>query len=267
MNAARLNMSGKRMCIPPMDEKLFLAAVRAVVDVDREWVPYDAGTSLYIRPFIIATGEYLGLKISPSYKFIIILSPVASYYKNGLRPTSVYIESEMSRSVAGGTGAAKCIGNYAPTLLAEDTAHKNGYDQVMWLDGAEHKYIEEIGTANAFFVLKDEVWTASLNQGTILPGVTRASVIRLLEDRGFHVKEIRIPVEELFAAYRDGQLTEAFATGTASVISPVGELVWKDHTIKFTENMIGSVTKDMYDTLTGIQYGKLEDKYGWVMEV
>ena len=267
MNAKRLNTTAQRMHIPKIDEELFVSAVRTLIDIERDWVPGEPGTSLYIRPFIIATGEYLGLKPSSEYRFAIILSPVSSYHKKGLNPTSVYIESEMSRSAAGGTGGVKCIGNYAPTLLAESIAKENGCDQVLWLDGAKHKYIEEMGAANIFFVLNDEVLTPSLEKGTILPGITRDSVIHILRDLGIRVREKSIPVEEIYKAHEKGELKESFTTGTAAVVSPVGEFLWKGKKIVISNKKTGPITKQLYDTLTGIQFGRLEDKYGWVSEV
>ncbi|NLY81932.1 MAG: branched-chain amino acid aminotransferase [Clostridiales bacterium] len=266
MNAKRTNNTNNRLCIPEIDEDLFVAAIKALVDVDSDWIPGKQGTSLYIRPFIIATEPYLGVRASKTYKFIIILSPVGSYYKDGLKPTKLWVEDFYVRATKGGTGEAKCAGNYAAALKAQEIAHEKGYEQVLWLDSIERKYIEEVGTSNAFFVIGDEVITAPLD-GTILPGITRDSVITYLRDNDVIVKEKKLSMDELVNAYESGELKEMFATGTAAIISPVGELNYKDRVMIINNNKIGGIAKDLYDTIYGIQTGQLDDVYNWTVKV
>jgi branched-chain amino acid aminotransferase len=227
-NAERTNNTNERMCIPTIDKELYLAAVKAIVDVDSDWIPEKEGYSLYIRPFIIATEAYLGVRPSNEYLFVIILSPVGPYYKEGLAPTKIFVEDEFVRATSGGTGSVKIGGNYAAGLKSQEKAAKMGYSQVLWLDGVERKYVEEIGTSNAFFVIDGEIITAPLT-GTILPGITRDSVIHILKDWGMNLSERRITIQDVFKAHDEGKLTEVFATGTAAVISPVGELCWQKH--------------------------------------
>ncbi|MDO4552559.1 MAG: branched-chain amino acid aminotransferase, partial [Bacillota bacterium] len=234
MNAKRTRKTNERMCMPDIEEELYLAAIRALVDADRDWVPAEEGTSLYIRPFIFASERFLGVRASREYIFAIILSPVGPYYKGGMQPTRIYVEEEYARSVRGGTGFAKICGNYAPGLLSEQKAHEMGYDQVLWLDGAERKYVEEIGTSNAFFKVDGQLWTAPLESGTILPGITRDSVITLLKEWGYPVLEKRFTIQEIYELYEAGKVEEVFATGTAAVISPVGELRWGEKQMFFS---------------------------------
>ena len=266
MNAKRTNNTNKRLCIPEMEEDLFVEAVKALVNVDSDWIPGKEGTSLYVRPFIIATEAFLGIRPSKAYKFMIIMSPVGSYYEGGLRPTKLYVEDFYVRATKGGTGEAKCGGNYAAALKAQEVAHALGYEQILWLDGVERKYIEEVGTSNAFFVIGDEVITAPLD-GTILPGITRNSVITYLSDKGIKVKEKKLTIDELLEAYDDGKLKEMFATGTAAIISPVGELKYKDKVMTINDNKIGEIAQDLYDTIYGIQTGAVEDTYNWTVKV
>ncbi|MDR1496395.1 MAG: branched-chain amino acid aminotransferase [Clostridiales Family XIII bacterium] len=266
MNAKRTARTSDRLCIPPIDEGFYVDAIRALVDVDRDWTPDIDGTSLYIRPFIIATEPFLGVRPSRRYKFIIILSPVGPYYKEGLAPTKIFVEDEYTRAAPGGTGYAKVGGNYAASLKAQMKAHELGFTQVLWLDGVERKYVEEIGTSNAFFVMNGEVWTAPL-AGTILPGVTRDSVITLLKDWGVPVREERFTISEVFAASEAGELSEVFASGTAAVISPVGELRWKDRSITISGGDIGDLSQRLYDEITGIQSGRLPDTHGWTVDL
>lgn len=266
MNAKRTTRTNDRVCIPALDEELFVEAIKAVVRVDADWIPGKAGTSLYIRPFIIASEPFLGVRPAKEYLFMVILSPVGPYYKGGLAPTKIYVEDEYVRAALGGTGYSKIGGNYAASLKSQEKAHEKGYSQVLWLDGVERKYVEEIGTSNAFFVIGDEVITAPL-EGTILPGITRDSVIRLLKDWGVTVSERKITIEDVYQANEEGKLNEVFATGTAAVISPVGELCWKDHKIVINDNKIGTLSQKIYDVLSGIQLGKVEDKFGWTVEV
>lgn len=266
MNAKRTNNTNDRLCIPPIDEDLFVEAIKALVKVDQEWIPEGEGTALYIRPFIFADEPFLGVRRSETYKFMIILSPVGSYFENGLAPTKMYVEDVYVRAVKGGTGEAKCGGNYAASLKAQEIAHEKGYEQILWLDGIEQKYIEEIGAANAFFVIGDEVVTSELN-GSILPGITRNSIIALCKAKGIKVSERKISIDELEAAYKDGQLKEMFASGTAAIVSPVGELLYKGEKMVINNNEIGPVAQEMYDTIYGIQTGKIEDFMNWTVAV
>lgn len=265
-NAERTNRTNNRLCIPEIDEDLYVEAIKEIVNIDSDWIPAKEGNSLYIRPFIIATEPFLGVRASKEYMFIIILSPVGPYYKGGLAPTKIFVEDEYVRAVVGGTGYAKIGGNYAAGLKSQEKAHDNGYSQVLWLDGVERKYIEEIGTSNAFFIIDDEIITAPL-AGTILPGITRDSVIQLLKSWGKKVSERRLTIDEVYKAYDEGRLSEVFATGTAAVISPVGELCWMNRKITINNNEIGELSQKLYDELSGIQLGKLEDKFGWTVEV
>lgn len=266
MNAKRTNHTNDRLCIPFIDEELYVDAIKQLVSIDADWIPEKEGTSLYIRPFIIATEPFLGVRASKSYLFIIILSPVGPYYSGGLTPTKLYVEDEYVRAVKGGTGEAKCGGNYACGLKAQTLAYEKGFEQILWLDGKEQKFVEEIGTSNAFFIIDDEVITAPLD-GTILPGITRDSVIHLLRDKGIQVTERKISIDEIFEAAKSGRLTEVFATGTAAVISPVGELSYKGERIIIHGGAIGPVAQRLYDTLSGIQTGHVADPYGWTTEV
>ena len=238
MNAKRTNNTNKRMCIPQIDEQMYIDAIKELVAVDKDWIPQKQDTALYIRPFIIGTDKFLGVAASNTYKFIIILSPVGPYYESGLAPTRIYVENEFVRSAPGGTGYAKIGGNYAAAMIAEQKAHDMGYDQVLWLDAKEGKYVEEIGTSNAFFKIDGELYTAPL-EGTILPGITRDSMITVMKDWGYKVNEVRFTIEDVFKAAEEGRLEEVFATGTAAVISPVGELYWNDRNIVINNNEIG----------------------------
>ena len=265
-NFNRLNRSNKRLCIPPIDPNLCLEALRQLITLEKDWVPRQDGASLYVRPFIIATDNKLGVKSGDEYLFLMILSPSGAYYESGLDPVKIYVESNYVRAVRGGMGEAKTGGNYAASLAAQDDAHAQGYSQVMWLDGIERKYIEEIGAMNAFFVLDGCVVTPELN-GSILSGITRKSVVSLLKQWGIPVSERRVAAQELTEAHERGTLQEAFCTGTAAVISPIGEMKWKEHIMAMNGGKIGPVTRRLYDALTGIQYGKLPDEMGWTVNV
>ena len=266
MNAKRANASNDRLCIPNIPEEDFVQAIRTVVDVDRDWVPTDPGTSLYIRPFVIATDEFLGVAPSKTYLFIVILSPSGAYYPSGLAPVGIWIEDEYVRAVKGGMGFAKTGGNYAASLIAQVKAHDSGFSQVLWLDGVERKYIEEVGAMNIFFKINGKVVTPMIN-GSILPGITRNSVINVCKHWGYEVEERRISVDELVAAARDGSLEEVFGTGTAAVVSPVGKLRYKDDVMTIGGGEIGELTQKLYDEITGIQWGKRPDPFGWRMKV
>lgn len=266
MNAKRTNNTNKRMCIPQIDEQMYIDAIKELVAVDKDWIPQKPDTALYIRPFIIGTDKFLGVAASNTYKFIIILSPVGPYYESGLAPTMIYVENEFVRSAPGGTGYAKIGGNYAAAMIAEQKAHDMGYDQVLWLDAKEGKYVEEIGTSNAFFKIDGELYTAPL-EGTILPGITRDSMITVMKDWGYKVNEVRFTIEDVFKAAEEGRLEEVFATGTAAVISPVGELYWNDRHIVINNNEIGELSQKLYDELYGIQTGEKADTRGWIVPV
>ncbi|MCE4047808.1 MULTISPECIES: branched-chain amino acid aminotransferase [Bacillaceae] len=265
-NMERLNKSNERLCIPEIDEDFALDALKQLINIDKDWIPSGEGTSLYIRPFVISTQPFLGVAASISYKFMIILSPVGSYYKEGVKPVKIFVENEYVRAVAGGTGSAKTAGNYAASLKAQQIATQKGYSQVLWLDGVEKKYVEEVGAMNVFFKIGDEVITPALN-GSILEGVTRRSVMDLLKHWDIPVVERRISVEEIFEAHKNGELKEAFGTGTAAVISPIGEFLWNETSITLNNGETGELAKKVYDTLTDIQNGRAEDPFGWTVEV
>ena len=265
-NLERINTTNDRMCIPPIDVDFCLEALKTLVNLEKDWIPAAPGTSLYIRPFIFATDPYLGVRPSNSYKFMIILSPVGAYYPEGINPVSIYVEPEYTRAAKGGTGFAKTIGNYAASLKAQAKAAEKGFVQVLWLDGVEKKYIEEVGAMNVFFKINDEIITPAL-EGSILPGITRASVIQLLRHWGMNVSERRISMQELYDAYQAKTLKEAFGSGTAAVISPIGKLDWNGRSIEISQGEIGEVSQRVYDTLTGIQTGVIDDTFNWVVEV
>ncbi|MCD8314212.1 MAG: branched-chain amino acid aminotransferase [Firmicutes bacterium] len=266
-NVARMNNTCERLCVPKLDPDDVLTAIKSLVAYEADWVPHSAGTSLYIRPFIIATDAALGVHPSHSYLFIIILSPVGTYYAAGLDPVKIYIEKEYVRAVRGGTGQAKCGGNYAASLIAQSKAEEYGCEQALWTDGVEHKYIDEVGSMNVFFVIDGEVVTPDLSDGNILPGVTRASSIELMRSWGLKVTERKVTAEELFEAHAAGRLDEAFGTGTAAVVSPIGELNDSGKSIIINDGKIGAISQRLYDELTGIQWGKIPDKFGWTVEV
>lgn len=266
MNAKRANASNARLCIPEIPEDIFVDAVKALVDIDRDWVPSDEGTSLYIRPFVIATDEFLGVAPSKTYLFIVILSPSGAYYESGLAPVGIWIEDEYVRAVKGGMGFAKTGGNYAASLAAQVKAHEEGYSQVLWLDGVERRYIEEVGAMNIFFKISGKVVTPMIN-GSILPGITRNSIIQVCKSWGYEVEERRISVDELVSAAKDGTLEEVWGTGTAAVVSPVGKLRYVDDVMNIGGGGIGELTQKLYDELTGIQWGKKDDPFGWRVEV
>ena len=251
-NMARLNSSNERLCIPAIDEAFAVEAIKKLVSVDQDWIPTAEGTSLYIRPFIFATEAQVGVHPAQELLFAIILSPVGAYYPEGLNPVKIYVEDKYVRAVRGGMGYTKTGGNYAASLKAQDEAEKVGYTQVLWLDGVERKYIEEVGTMNVFFVIDDEIVTPEL-QGSILPGVTRMSCIELLKKQGYKVSERRLSIEEVAKAADAGKLKEAFGSGTAAVISPIGELKWDEKVMTINNGEIGTISQHLYDTLTGIQ--------------
>ncbi len=265
-NALRFNNSCERMCVPPIDPEFFVQAVKTLVKVDQDWVPHKKGASLYIRPFVFATDPSLGVHASHSYLFVIILCPVGSYYAEGLDPVKIYVEDADVRAVRGGTGYAKCGGNYAASLRAGERAEEKGFSQVLWLDGVERKYIEEVGSMNVLFKIGGKVVTPALT-GSVLPGITRKSCLELLRDWGIPVEERLISAQELFDAADAGKLEEAWGSGTAAVVSPIGELAMGDKDVIVNDGQIGHLTQRLYDTLTGIQWGTEPDAYGWTVPV
>lgn len=265
-NARRMNDSCERLCIPQIPEDLFVEGVRTLVKVEADWVPTEPDTSLYIRPFVIATDASLGVHASHSYLFCIICCPVGAYYAEGINPVKIYVESQDVRAVKGGTGYTKCGGNYAASIRAGERAEQNGYAQVLWLDGVERKYIEEVGSMNVLFKIDGKVVTPKLT-GSVLPGITRRSCLELLRSWGYEVEERLISAQELFDAADAGKLEEAWGSGTAAVISPVGEMGWENRHVVINGGKIGPLTQRLYDTLTGIQWGKQSDPYGWTMKV
>ena len=265
-NLARMSRSAERMCMPKLDEETALEGMKQLIRVDADWVPHKEGTSLYIRPTMISMDVGLGVHASKKYLFFIILSPVGAYYKEGLKPVSIYVEDEYVRAVRGGVGFTKCAGNYAASILAGDIAEQKGYSQVLWLDGVEQKYVEEVGSMNMMFAYGNKIVTPRLN-GSILPGITRDSVLKLAKQLGYEAEEARLDINEIFADAKSGKLTEAFGTGTAAVISPVGTLALKDEKVVLGDGGIGKISQKLYDTLTGIQYGRLPDENGWIVKL
>ncbi len=265
-NFKRLNVSNERLVIPHLDEELAMNCLMELLKVEKDWVPHADGAALYIRPYIFAVDPFLGVKPGAHYLFVIILSPSGAYYASGLDPVNIYVENKYVRAVRGGMGFAKTGGNYAASLIGQDEAHKQNYSQVLWLDGVEQKYIEEVGAMNIFFVVDGEVLTPML-QGSILPGITRKSAIELCKSWGLKVSERRITIQEISDAYDAGKLEEVFGTGTAAVISPVGHLKWGDKVMEINGNKIGNISQKLYDTMTGIQWGRVEDTFGWTVEV
>lgn len=263
MNARRFNQSAERMCMPAVPEELFLGGIEQLLSLEKEWVPGAPETSLYIRPAMIAVEPVLGVKPSAHYYFFVILSPVGAYYAAGFNPVSILVEDHYVRAVPGGTGEAKTGGNYASSLRAALEAKEKGYDQVLWLDGCEQRYIEEVGSMNMFFAYGNKIITAALN-GSILSGITRNSILTLAAALGYEVEERPIEIHDLMADIRNGQVTEAFGSGTAAVVTPVGKLCFKDEIVQLSGGKVGKLTRELYDTLTGIQTGKRSDDFGWV---
>ncbi|HIR93040.1 MAG TPA: branched-chain amino acid aminotransferase [Candidatus Egerieimonas intestinavium] len=266
MNARRMIKSNERLCMPAFPEEMFVEAVRKLVEVEADWVPSEPETSLYIRPFMFATEASLGVHMANAYKFVVICCPVGAYYKEGVNPVRILVEDEYVRAVKGGTGFTKCGGNYAASIAGQVKAESQGCAQVLWLDGVHRKYVEEVGTMNIMFKIDNEIYTAPI-EGTVLPGVTRDSIIHILKDWGYTVHETHLAIDDLMKAGHEGRLEEAFGTGTAAVISPVGELVYKGDKVEVNGFKTGELTQKLYDYLTGIQWGNEEDKYGWTVEV
>ena len=265
-NGQRMQDSSERMCIPTIPVDDFVQAVKALVEVDKDWVPHSDGTSLYIRPFVIATDVGMGVHASHNYTFCIICAPSGAYYAEGLDPIRIYVEDEYIRAAPGLTGFTKCGGNYAASLKAGALAEEKGFAQVLWLDGVEKKYVEEVGAMNIMFKIDGKIYTAACS-GTVLPGVTRRSCIELLKDWGYEVVEGPLDIADVMKAGREGRLEEVFGTGTAAVVSPVKELDWKGEKVFISDGKIGPITQKLYDTMTGIQWGKIADTKGWTVPV
>lgn len=263
LNFERVNSSNQRMVIPLIDPDFCVDALKQLLDIEKDWVPTAPGSSLYIRPFIIATDPYLGVRPAHFYKFMIILSPSGAYYPQGLNPVNIYVEDEYVRAVKGGTGFAKTPGNYAASLISQANAYKTGYVQVLWLDGVHRRYIEEVGSMNVFFVIDGKVVTPALN-GSILPGITRRTVLEAARQFGYETEERQIAIDELAQMAADGRVSEVFGSGTAAVISPVGVLKYEDTVMTFNDNKIGPLSRQFYDLITGVQYGTLPDTFGWI---
>ena len=265
-NIDRMNKSADRLCMPQIPEELAMAGIMELVKLEQDWVPSEKDTSLYIRPFMIGLDAALGVHSSRHVQFVVIVCPVGAYYPEGLDPVKIYVEDQDVRAVKGGTGMAKTGGNYAASLRAGDRAEKAGYSQVLWLDGVHRKYIEEVGSMNVMFKVAGKILTPDLN-GSVLDGITRRSCIQLLKDWGYEVEERRISAQELFEAAENGTLEEAWGTGTAAVVSPIGELAMGDKKVTVSGNKIGEITQKLYDELTGIQWGRVADSHNWITKL
>ncbi len=265
-NIRRMNRSAERLCLPQIPEDLAMEVLTTFVNLEQDWTPSAEGTSLYLRPFMFGNDESLGVHAVHNATYVIIASPVGSYYAEGINPVKIMIEDEDVRAVRGGTGYAKCGGNYAASNRAGERAAKQGYSQVLWLDGVERKYIEEVGAMNVMFKIGGKIVTPMLS-GSILPGITRMSCIEVLKTKGFEVEERLLSIDELEDAMKNGTLEEAWGCGTAAVVSPIGELCYKGVKYAVNNGEIGEVTQSLYDTLTGIQWGKLDDTFGWIKEI
>jgi branched-chain amino acid aminotransferase len=265
-NIRRMNVSAERLCMPRIDEGIFLEALKKLILIDRDWIPHGNGTSLYIRPTMIATEPALGVHPANQYLFFIITGPVGAYYAEGFAPTKIFVTEEYCRSVPGGTGYCKAGGNYAASLYASHIANEMGYTQVLWLDAIERKYVEEVGTSNMFFLIGDELITSPLT-GTILPGVTRDSVIKLAKSWGVRVSERRISMDEILATIAGGTMGEAFASGTAAIVSPVGQIYYRGVEYLINGGKTGSLTEKLYNEILQIQYGMKEDPFGWRLKI
>lgn len=265
-NGARMQDSCERMCIPTIPVDDFVQAVKALVEIDKDWVPHTDGTSLYIRPFVFATDVGMGVHASHNYTFCIICAPSGAYYAEGIDPVRIYVEDEYIRAAPGLTGYTKCGGNYAASIKAGALAEEKGFAQVLWLDGVEKKYVEEVGSMNIMFKIDGKIYTAACT-GTVLPGVTRRSCIELLQDWGYEVVEGKLAIEDVMKAGHEGRLEEVFGTGTAAVVSPVKKLDYEDQSAFINNGEIGSLTQRLYDTMTGMQWGKIADTKGWIVPV
>lgn len=265
-NFNRFNKSANMLCIPELDEEFVLDALMQLLNIEKDWVPGEPGTSLYIRPTIIATDPYIGLRSSHTYRFFIILSPVGAYYPEGFNPVKIWVTTDYVRAVRGGVGQAKTAGNYAASLYATDLANKDGYTQVMWLDGVDLEYVEEVGSMNIFFLIGDELITPELNR-SILSGITRDSVLKLAQSWGVKIAERRISIHEIYEAHTKGTLKEVFGSGTAAVISPVGMIKFDGREITIGDGKVGPFAAKLFNELMDIQYGKTEDQFNWTRTV
>ncbi len=265
-NMARMNTSCDRLCIPQFDGDFVIKAIKELVKIDQDWIPTAKDTSLYIRPFVFAVDHHVGVHPAKHLIFAVILSPVGAYYEKGIEPVKIFVEQKYVRAVIGGTGFTKAGANYAISLKGQEEAAEQGYEQTLWLDGVERKYVEEVGSMNVMFVLGDEVVTPEL-RGSILGGITRMSMVELLKAKGYKVSERLLSIDEIVEAYKKGELREAFGTGTAAVISPIGELKYGDLVMTINDGKIGPISQMLYDTLTGIQWGRIPDEFGWTQVV
>ena len=265
-NMARMNLSCDRLCIPQFDGEFVIKAIKELVKIDQDWIPTEKDTSLYIRPFVFAVDHHVGVHPAKHLIYCVILSPVGAYYEKGIEPVKIFVEQKYVRAVIGGTGFTKAGANYAISLKGQEEAAEQGYEQTLWLDGVERKYVEEVGSMNVMFVLGDEVVTPEL-RGSILGGITRMSMIELLRAKGYKVSERLLSIDEIVDNYKKGTLKEAFGTGTAAVISPIGELKYGDLVMKINNGKIGPISQMLYDTLTGIQWGRIPDEFGWTQIV
>jgi len=265
-NIRRFNLSASRLCMPNVDVSLFMDGMKKLILLDRDWIPKNQGTSLYVRPAMFATEPHLGVRPSKEYIFFIILSPVGAYYKEGLNPVKIYVEDKYVRASAGGLGEAKTGGNYAASLLASEEAKKKGFTQVLWLDAAQRMYVDEVGTMNIFFIIDNEIITAPLT-GSVLRGITRDSVLRLTVDWGLKVSERQISINEIIDAAKSGRLSEAFGTGTAAVISPVGQITYKGEDYQVAGGKMGEISQKLYNEIIAIQYGYKQDPHGWRVKI
>lgn len=261
-NFKRMNNSAKRLAMPLFDEEFAYQALRELVKIEQDWIPLKKGTSLYIRPNYIGMDPFIGVRAAKEYAFYIMMGPVGAYYANGMQPVKILIEKEYTRSAKGGMGFAKTGGNYAASLIAGVEAHEQGCDQVLWLDAEERKYVEEVGSMNIMFIIDGKLVTPELD-GCILPGITRDSVMTIARDMGLAVEERKVSVEEIIETAKSGAMSEAFGTGTAAVVSPVGEFMYGDETFQVAGGGMGKFAMEFYDILTGIQYGEIKDKFGW----
>ncbi len=268
LNVARMNRSADRLVMPPLDPQLALEGIKQLVRIERDWVPGAEGTALYIRPTMIATDPFLGVRPSDTYLYFVIVGPVGAYYPRGFVPVSIMVSEDYVRAVRGGMGFAKAAGNYAASLKAQLQAREKGFDQVLWLDGVHRRYVEEVGTMNMFFAIDGAIATAPLDEGTILPGVTRDSVMRLARELyGMKVEERPLPIDEVIDGIRKGRVTEAFGSGTAAIITAVSEIGYRGERLRLGDGGVGPVTRRLYDDLVGIQYGRKPDRFGWTVQV
>jgi len=262
-NFERLNNSAERMCIPKVDEKFVLDALKKLIEIEQDWIPTQKGYSLYVRPLVFGSDPILGVKPSDEYKFMMFLSPVGPYYPQGFKPVPIYVTDQFVRAAKKGIGECKTAANYAASFAGQAEAKKHGYSQVLWLDGIEQKYLEEVGAMNIFVQFKDEVTTPMLN-GSILPGITRLSCLQILKDWKYNTTERLISIQEVIDAYKSGRLVEMFGTGTAAIISSVSKLKFNDTILQFNEERAGELSTKLYNELIGIQFGEIEDRYGWM---